>query len=114
MWNYGCLQWFFFFQVRYRDEKKWSAIQFCGILLLFTLTAIASIFFVLSSYKTIETEVKIKTVEKGNIFLSKKVQQNEIKKMFISDSFHKPNETTGVESIKEGSCKGKIFIKVTM
>ena len=102
-----------FFQVKYRNEKKWSAILFCGILFLFTLTAIASIFFVLSSYNTIETEVKIKTVEKGNKFLSKKVQHKKMRYIFISDSFHKPNETTAEESIKEGSCKGKSCIKVT-
>ena len=33
--------------------------------------------------------------------------------ILISDSFHKPNETTAEESIKEGSCKGKTYIKVT-
>ena len=74
---------FWYFQVKYRDEKKWSAILFCGILFLFTLTAIASICFVLSSYKTIETEVKIKTVEKGNTFLSKKRSTQENEDVFL-------------------------------
>ena len=83
------------------------------MLFLLTLTAIASIFFVLSSYKTIETKVKIKTVEKGNTFLSKKGQHKKMISILISDSFHKPNETTAEESIKEGSCKGKTYIKVT-
>ena len=74
---------FWYFQVKYRDEKKWSAILFCGILFLFTLTAIASICFVLSSYKTIETEVKIKTVEKSNTFLSKKRSTQENEDVFL-------------------------------
>ena len=83
------------------------------MLFLFILTAIASISFVLSSYKTIETDVKIKAVEKGNIFLSIKGQHKKRRYIFFSDSFHKPNETTAEESIKEGFCKGKICIKVT-
>ena len=61
-----------FFQVKYRDEKKWSTILFHGIIFICTLAVIAFIFFVLSSSKTIESAVKIKSVVEGNAFLSKK------------------------------------------
>ena len=47
------------------------------MLFLCTSMAIASTFFVLYSPKTIETAVKIKTVEEGNMYISiKKVNMS--------------------------------------
>ena len=51
-----------------------SAVLLGLFLLLCTSTIIASIFFGLASSKSIESEVKIKTVVEGNTFLLKKGQ----------------------------------------
>ena len=61
-----------FFQVKYRDVKKLSAVLLGLFLFLCTSTIIASIFFGLASSKTIESEVKIKTIVEGNTFWLKK------------------------------------------
>ena len=62
------------FQVKNRDMRQFSAILLGGFLFLCTSTVVASILFGLSSSKTIESAVKMKTVIEGNKFLFKKDQ----------------------------------------
>ena len=56
---------------------------------------------------------KLKLQKKVIYFYPKKVNTRKGDIYIFSDSFHKPNETTAEESIKEGSCKGKTCIKIT-
>ena len=95
--------------MKYRDVRKLSAILLGLFLLLCTSTIIASIFFGLASSKTIEYEVKIKTVVEGNTFLLKKVKTNKWDiYVLISESFYKSDEITEEESINKDSCKGNV------
>ena len=68
--------------MKYRDVRKLSAILLGLFLLLCTSTIIASIFFGLASSKTVESEVKIKTVVEGNTSLFMKGQDNSMKYVY--------------------------------